>query len=94
MRPWSEYPPGTKAFASMGGHWEKRRDGRWQWPGGGSFPTPGGDAVSVLEPRADAAARALENGGPDESALGGGGSALSGLLRGAGEGSGNQEGER
>ena len=52
-RPWSEYPVGTKAHDVMGGHWEKQQSGSWKWacPGGGSFPTPGGTAVSVTLPQ-------------------------------------------
>ncbi len=34
----------------MGGHWDKTERG-WQWNAGATFPTPGGDAVSVTLPR-------------------------------------------
>lgn len=50
-RPWSEYPLGTLAHACTGGAW-LRIAGGWQWNGhrphpGGTFPTPGGDAVGA-----------------------------------------------
>lgn len=48
-RPWSQYPIGTKAFASGGGHWTKTVRG-WQWFSGASFGTPGGDAYCVQLP--------------------------------------------
>ena len=49
-RPWHEYPIGTKALALMGGHWLRIEAG-WRWmPCGGTFPRPGGDAVSVVLP--------------------------------------------
>lgn len=42
----SDYPIGTKALASMGGHWFRTSRG-WMWNGptgsGSTFPTPGGD---------------------------------------------------
>lgn len=41
-REWWEYPLGTKAYAIMGGYWE-RVDGGWKWLGGSTFPTPGAD---------------------------------------------------
>jgi len=44
--PWAEYPVGTKAHACIGGHWLKTARG-WKWCTGDTFPTPGGDAVSV-----------------------------------------------
>lgn len=47
-RQWNEYPAGTKAKALMGGYWIKIPCGRWQWPGGCSFPTPGGDATGEV----------------------------------------------
>lgn len=47
-RQWSDYPAGTKAKALMGGYWVKLQCGRWQWPGGCSFPTPGGDATGEV----------------------------------------------
>lgn len=48
-RPWSEYPIGTKAFASSGGHWEKVKCG-WKWSSGATFQIPGGDAFAVSVP--------------------------------------------
>jgi hypothetical protein len=48
-RPWSEYPVGTRAVAATGGFWEKTARG-WKWCCGATFPTPGGDAVSVILP--------------------------------------------
>ena len=43
-KPWSAYPMGTKALATMGGSWTKVEHG-WQWgTTGGVFPTPGGDS--------------------------------------------------
>lgn len=43
-KPWSKYPMGTKALATMGGSWIKVERG-WQWgTTGGVFPTPGGDS--------------------------------------------------
>lgn len=44
---WHEYPIGTKAKAVMGGYWVKTERG-WHWPGGGTFPTPGGDATGEV----------------------------------------------
>jgi hypothetical protein len=44
---WNSYPVGTKAKALMGGHWIKTERG-WHWPGGGTFPTPGGDATGEI----------------------------------------------
>ena len=50
-RLWSEYPIGTKAHAVMGGCWTKTEHG-WKWGTQGStFPTPGGDAMSVTLPK-------------------------------------------
>jgi hypothetical protein len=46
-RHWHEYPLGTKAKALMGGYWIKTERG-WHWPGGGTFPTPGGDATGEV----------------------------------------------
>jgi len=47
-RLWSEYPTGTRAHAFNGGAWFKTERG-WKWNGpdgsGGTFPTPGGDAI-------------------------------------------------
>ena len=48
-RPWKDYPIGTKAHAPMGGWWIKTERG-WRWCTGSTFPTPGGDAVSVTLP--------------------------------------------
>ena len=48
-RPWREYPIGTKAHAVMGGYWTKTERG-WKWCHGSTFPTPGGDALSVTLP--------------------------------------------
>jgi hypothetical protein len=47
-RHWSEYPAGTKAKALMGGYWVKITNGKWLWPGGNAFPTPGGDATGEV----------------------------------------------
>ncbi len=48
-REWRDYPIGTKAHAYNGGAWLRTERG-WQWNGhtdwpGGTFPTPGGDAI-------------------------------------------------
>ena len=48
-RPWEDYPIGTKAHAFTGGYWE-RVDLGWKWCTGATFPTPGGDAMSVTLP--------------------------------------------
>jgi hypothetical protein len=48
-RPWSEYPIGTKALAINGGHWIKVERG-WRWCTGDTFPTPGGEAFTVVLP--------------------------------------------
>ena len=48
-REWHDYPNGTKAHAVNGGYWLKNKRG-WTWVGGSTFPTPGGDAVSVTLP--------------------------------------------
>jgi len=48
-REWSEYPIGTKAFATMGGYWIRTNRG-WSWNNTGpSFPTPGGDNSGYVE---------------------------------------------
>lgn len=44
---WNKYPIGTKAYAIMGGYWERTSRG-WKWCTGATFPTPGGD-VSRIE---------------------------------------------
>ncbi len=44
---WSEYPIGTKAPATMGGHWERVERG-WKWCNGATFPRPGGDATGEV----------------------------------------------
>lgn len=44
---WNSYPNGTKAKALMGGYWIKTDHG-WHWPGGSTFPTPGGDATGEI----------------------------------------------
>jgi len=50
FKPWTEYSIGTRAFALMGGYWEKTKLG-WRWTSGGcTFPTPGGDVIRVEEP--------------------------------------------
>jgi hypothetical protein len=46
---WSEYPIGTLAHSSIGGRWTKTEHG-WKAEGGDTFPTPGGDVVSVTLP--------------------------------------------
>jgi len=46
---WSQYPIGTKAYASGGGYWEKNKHG-WRWCTGSTFPTPGGDCIKIVEP--------------------------------------------
>ena len=48
---WSEYPVGTKAHASTGGHWIKLGQNRWKWCSGATFPRPGGDVVRVELPK-------------------------------------------
>lgn len=50
-KPWNAYPIGTKAYAVMGGHWEKTGRG-WKWCTGATFPTPGGDWQYIVEPLA------------------------------------------
>jgi hypothetical protein len=40
---------GTRAPAITGGCWVKTAHG-WKWPGGGVFPTPGGDWTGELLP--------------------------------------------
>jgi hypothetical protein len=47
--PWRDYPLGTLAYASMGGHWEKNERG-WKWCTGSTFPTPGADVCRVEVP--------------------------------------------
>lgn len=43
-------PIGTRAPALGGGFWVKE-EGGWRWPGGGLFPSPGGDWVQwLIEP--------------------------------------------
>ena len=49
MKPWNEYPIGTKAFSVSGGYWTKTKRG-WKWCTGDTFPTPGGDAYRVTLP--------------------------------------------
>jgi hypothetical protein len=49
-RPWADYPAGTRAVSSMGGHWTKLANGLWQANGGAAFPTPGGDAAWIQLP--------------------------------------------
>src|SRR5262249_18067730 len=45
---WRDYPIGTKAISATGGHWTKTKRG-WKWETTGStFPTPGGDAITVV----------------------------------------------
>lgn len=46
---WRRLPLGTRAHAVMGGWWERTIDG-WKANGGDTFPTPGGDVVSVEVP--------------------------------------------
>ena len=46
---WDEYPIGTMANACIGGHWLKTKYG-WKWCTGATFPSPGGDAISVTLP--------------------------------------------
>lgn len=46
-RQWNEYPIGTKAKAIGGGYWVRVKTG-WHWPGGSTFPTPGGDATGEV----------------------------------------------
>jgi hypothetical protein len=48
-RAWSSFPHGTRAYTSNGGFWTRTNRG-WQWVGGSTFPTPGGDVVRVEEP--------------------------------------------
>lgn len=47
---WKDYPAGTLAHSASGGYWIKQESGKWLWPGGNSFGTPGGDAISVTLP--------------------------------------------
>lgn len=49
-KPFEEYALGTKALAHSGGHWIKTYRG-WKWHTGSTFPTPGGDAFAMLEPK-------------------------------------------
>lgn len=54
IRPWREYPVGTKAHALGGGYWVKTARGwRWNFPSGSIFPTPGADAYAVTLPGAE-----------------------------------------
>lgn len=56
LKPWSEYPVGSKAHAVGGGHWYRTEAG-WKWNGpdgcGSTFPTPGADTYVVTEPGAE-----------------------------------------
>jgi hypothetical protein len=49
-RDWSEYPIGTKAWAIMGGYWEKviGPPSGWKWCTGDTFPTPGADTTGYV----------------------------------------------
>ena len=47
---WDDCPVGTKAYSVNGGYWTKIRRRGWKWCTGDTFPTPGGDAVSVSFP--------------------------------------------
>lgn len=58
LKPWAEYPVGTKAHALSGGYWIKTARGwRWGAKGGSTFPTPGADAYVVTEPGAEIVGR-------------------------------------
>ena len=46
---WKDYPIGTKAYASSGGHWIKTERG-WKWFCGSTFPTPGADVARIELP--------------------------------------------
>lgn len=51
-RAWRDYPAGTRAHSFSGGSWLKLPNGGWQWGGGtrcvgGTFPTPGADAIGA-----------------------------------------------
>jgi len=48
-KPWGDYPIGAKAIDAGGGHWIKTTRG-WKWPGGNTFPTPGGSAIAIELP--------------------------------------------
>ena len=48
-KPWSDYPIRTRAYAVMGGYWEKTECG-WKWCAGSTFPTPAGDWSYLIEP--------------------------------------------
>lgn len=52
---WGDYPIGTRAYATMGGYWEKvgGPHSGWKWCTGATFPTPGGDTNGLVSfPRA------------------------------------------
>lgn len=49
LKPWSEYPIGTKALSINGGYWIKINSG-WKWHCGDTFPTPGACAFDVELP--------------------------------------------
>ena len=47
---WSEYPEGTKVYATTGGHWVRMRRG-WKWcTGTAIFPRPGADYFKIELP--------------------------------------------
>ena len=46
---WSDYPIGTKVYACGGGHCTKTERG-YQWNGGSTFNTPGGDWSRIEMP--------------------------------------------
>lgn len=53
LKPWNEYPVGSKAHAIGGGHWYRNGFG-WKWNGpngtGSTFPTPGANVFAVTAP--------------------------------------------
>lgn len=61
-REWHKWPVGSRAYAIMGGYWERTKSG-WKWCSGDTFPTPGADVSRVLFPDEVAADYAQEQGG-------------------------------